>query len=255
MKLVDLAQPFSSETPTWPYFPSPQVRAFHTHARDAKCSKIVETNMHTSTHIDAPYHFGPAAWDCAQIPLDRLYGTGLILDISDKVSDYDIITRGIVEGSVPRGERIRENDILILHTGWHRYNWLGPEHDEDRYFCKCPGPNKEMVDWCIQMKFKWVGVDCPSFEHALNTDIRFMRPDLVQEAERKFKKPIDEVLPRELMLYAHREFLGRHNQMMVENIAGDIEKVLGIRANIGAFPWKWIGGDASICRVVVFLED
>lgn len=255
MKLVDLTQPFSSETPTWPYFPSPQVRNFHSHARDAKCSKIVETNMHTSTHVDAPYHFGATGWDCAQIPLDRLFGTGLVVDISGKVGDYDLITRETVESSIPQGERLGEGDILVLHSGWHRYNWVSPGRDEDRYFCKCPGPNKETVDWLIGLRLRWVGIDCPSFEHGLNTDIQHFRPDLVRECEGKFGRPLTDILPEEHHLYTHRVLLGKNNVPLVENMGGDIEQVLGVRTNLGAFPWRWINGEASICRVVAFQED
>ncbi len=255
MQLVDLSQSFDSETPTWPYFPSPEVRNHHSHARDAKCSKIVETNMHTSTHIDAPYHFESGGWDLAEIPLDHLFASGLIVDISDRVGEYDIITREMVEESVPDGKSLRKGDILVLYTGWEKYCFEGEQPDEDIYFCKVPGPNKEMVDWCIDMEFKWVGLDCPSFEHGLNTDIRTMRPDLVREMEQKFGKPINEVLPEEEMLYAHRVFLGSKNQCIVENLGGDISTVVGKRAKLGAFPWKWNNGEACICRVVAFLED
>jgi len=40
----------------------------------------------------------------------------------------------------------------------------------------------------------------------------------------------------------------------VENIGGDIDQVLNRRCRIGAFPWKFKGGEASICRVVAFLD-
>jgi kynurenine formamidase len=31
--------------------------------------------------------------------------------------------------------------------------------------------------------------------------------------------------------------------------------VLNRRCQIGAFPWKFVGGEASICRIVAFIED
>ena len=255
MKLVDLTQSFDAETPTWPYFPTPQVRSYHTHSRDAKCSKIVETNMHTSTHVDAPYHFSSRGWDLAEIPMDHLCSTGLVVDISDRISEYDLITRDIIEESVPEGESLRKEDILILYTGWERYCFEGEDPDEETYFCKVPGPDRETVDWCIDMDFKWVGIDCPSFEHGLNTDIRNMRPDLVEEMEEKFGQPLEEILPEDEMLYAHRIFLGENNQLIVENLGGDLSTILGQRATFGAFPWKWNNGEASMCRVVAFLDE
>jgi kynurenine formamidase len=38
----------------------------------------------------------------------------------------------------------------------------------------------------------------------------------------------------------------------VENVGGDIEQVLNRRCVIGCFPWKFVGGEASLCRVVAF---
>ena len=39
-----------------------------------------------------------------------------------------------------------------------------------------------------------------------------------------------------------------------ENVGGDIEKVLNTRCIIGAFPWKFEGGEACPCRILAFLD-
>ncbi len=39
-----------------------------------------------------------------------------------------------------------------------------------------------------------------------------------------------------------------------ENVGGDIEKVLNTRCIIGAFPWKFEGGEACPCRIIAFLD-
>jgi arylformamidase len=41
----------------------------------------------------------------------------------------------------------------------------------------------------------------------------------------------------------------------VENVGGDIKEVLGRRLTLCAFPWKFVGGDASICRLVGILDE
>ena len=46
-----------------------------------------------------------------------------------------------------------------------------------------------------------------------------------------------------------------HNITHVENVGGDIDEVLNTRCRIGDFPWKIIGGDGCICRVIAFLDD
>lgn len=39
-----------------------------------------------------------------------------------------------------------------------------------------------------------------------------------------------------------------------ENVGGDIENVLNTRCIIGAFPWKFEGGEACPCRIIAFLD-
>jgi len=41
---------------------------------------------------------------------------------------------------------------------------------------------------------------------------------------------------------------------MLENLGGELADVAGRRVAVGAFPWRWIGGEACICRVVAFVE-
>lgn len=50
------------------------------------------------------------------------------------------------------------------------------------------------------------------------------------------------------------KLLFAHGIIHAENVGGDIDKVLNRRTIIGAFPWKFVGGDGSICRIVTFLE-
>ena len=52
---------------------------------------------------------------------------------------------------------------------------------------------------------------------------------------------------------SHR-ILYTHGIWGIENAGGDIDKVTGKRALIAAFPIKWIGGDASMVRLVAMVE-
>jgi kynurenine formamidase len=40
-----------------------------------------------------------------------------------------------------------------------------------------------------------------------------------------------------------------------ENVGGDLAELGTTRCIIGAFPWKFIGGEASICRIIAFFTD
>src|SRR5437870_13876915 len=81
MRVVDLTQPWGDRMPTWPQFASIKVTDITTHHRDRKSTLLVETNMHTGTHTDAPIHYSETGMHLGEIPLADLIGTGLVLDL------------------------------------------------------------------------------------------------------------------------------------------------------------------------------
>jgi arylformamidase len=95
----------------------------------------------------------------------------------------------------------------------------------------------------------------PGADHPLNTDrVRSLRPDLVAEWEVQTGRQLRDLFPEETLGAMHMIPFAE-NITHAENLGGDIEQVLGRRLFIGAFPWRYIDGDASICRVVAFVND
>ncbi len=252
MRLVDLTQPWGAQMPTWPQFEPIEVKAIHSHHRHAKSTLSVKLNMHTGTHLDAPIHYWPTGKHLGQIPLEDLVGTGLVIDLSPLCRPWTLYTLEQVLQAAP--EPIREGDIVVLYTGWHRYNWAEGSPDEVCYFDKHPGPHPEVIDELVSKRAKWIGTDTPSLDHSLDTAIRAMRPDLVEEYEVLTGQPIEATLPRKWLEYSHVT-TAKANIPLVENLAGDIRQVLGRRVTLGAFPWRWEGGEACVCRVVAFLDE
>jgi arylformamidase len=81
-----------------------------------------------------------------------------------------------------------------------------------------------------------------------------MRPDLVEEHEARVGKRLDKMFPKEDLFVMHRVPF-RHHIQHVENLGGDVEQVLNQRSLIEVFPWKFVGGEASIARVVAFVPE
>ncbi len=60
------------------------------------------------------------------------------------------------------------------------------EADEIRYFVKHPHRTGAKFDeWALDMKIKWIGVDCGSADHPMNTIIAQCYPKLFKQAEQK----------------------------------------------------------------------
>jgi kynurenine formamidase len=248
MRLVDLSHPVTIHSPGWVGYPGLKLWYLQTHQTHGIVSQMIETPLHLSTHLDAPMHGVSGGADVASLPLDQLVGPAAIADVSE-VGEWGVYTPELVMQKV----NVRPGDILILHTGWHRYYAGMPEEDLVRYFCKHPGPDRRFADWVVEMRFRWIGVDCGSADHPMNTSIRWKRPDLAREYERRFQVSVEERFPEEHLFAMHHEPF-RRGVVHAENLGGDLAQLLNRRCVVGAFPWKFVGGEASICRIVAFLD-
>jgi arylformamidase len=254
MKLIDLTIPIGIATPPWPTYEPLQVKYFKRLAPNGANGQLLTHSNHVGTHLDGEIHFYTPGKDIASLSLDYLVGPGVVVDLSDAVGDYDIYTSQMVEERV----EVREGDILIVHTGYHRYGWDHPTADEIRYMVKHPGPDREFAEWCQAKKIKWIGVDCGSADHPMNTIIRQWMPRQAKEADthfrQKYGQSLEERFDDSKYQLMHIE-LFPHGIIHAECVGGDIDLLLNERCIIGCFPWRFVDGESSICRIVAFVED
>jgi kynurenine formamidase len=247
MKLVDLSHPFGDKAPLWPYFEDVKIERVHYFAKSGVLSQKVTTVMHCTTHTDAPAHVVEGTAYTDEVPLESYYGTAVVVDIPKK--KWELITAEDLENATPK---IEKGDIVIIHTGWHRY-W----GDSTKYFCHSPGLGKEAGEWLVKKGVKAVGVDQQALDHPLHTAIGPhgpgpLRPDILKEYKAETGREVIEDFP---------EWEPCHNAILSngiigwENVGGDIEKVLGKRVTIAGFPIRWHKGDGSIVRLVAFIDE
>ena len=262
MKLVDLSHPWNVHTPGWVGYPGSKIYYTQTLQTNRILSQRIETSLHVGTHIDAPMHAADAIGDVASLPLTKLVHEGVIVDVSDVVGDWDIIKPKHITDKV----EVKKGDILIIHTGFHQYYEGMPGKDLTRYFCMHPGATNEMASWMLDMEISWWGVDTGSADHPMNTTIRSMRPDLTRQFEEKvgmsvgkyfgeytYRHPKSGRLVKEDLFPMHY-LLFPSGCVHAENVGGDLAKVLNQRCIIGAFPWKFEGGEACPCRIIAFFD-
>lgn len=254
MKIIDLTIPLGIATPPWPTYEPLQVKYFKRLAPNGANGQVLTHSNHLGTHLDGEIHFHTAGKDIAALDFDFLYGAGVIVDLSDAAGDYDVYTSQMIEERV----EVKEGDILIIHTGYHRYGWDQPLADEVRYMVKHPGPDREFAEWAKRKKIKWIGVDCGSADHPMNTIIRDWMPRQAREAEAHFQQKYGMSLAKffddtkyQLM---HLE-LFPHGIIHAECLGGDIDLLLNERVTIGCFPWRFVDGESSICRIVAFVDE
>jgi kynurenine formamidase len=263
VKIVDLSHLMNVHTPGWVGYAGNQMYYAQNLQTKMIVAQRIDTALHVGTHIDGAMHGTDGMGDMASYPLDFLVSPGVIVDISKHMDDWAIITPGMLESA---GVEIRQGDILIIHTGFNRY-WEGkPQQDLVRYFCMHPGGQIELLQWMLQKKIKWFGIDCGSGDHAMNTSIRLMRPDLAAEFERRVGKSCEDFFGwfeythnksgRRVRanIFTFHSWAFQEGLIHAENIGGDIETVLNQRCLIGAFPWRYEGLEACPCRIVCFFD-
>jgi len=254
MRFIDLTIPLGIATPPWPTYEPLQVKYFKRLAPNGANGQLVTHSNHVGTHLDGEIHFHTPGKDIAMLDFDFLVHEGVVVDLSDVCGDYDIYTSAMVEDRV----EVRDGDILILHTGYHHFGWDQPTADEVRYMVKHPGPDREFALWCRKKKIRWIGVDCGSADHPMNTIIRDWMPRQAREADAHFRKsygePLAERFDDSKYQLMHLE-LFNHGIIHAECLGGDIDLLLNQRVTVGCFPWRFVDGESSIARIVAIVDD
>ena len=91
---IDLTHPFNNETIYWPTalsFSHAEVFDGFTEAGFYYSKYDISGAEHGGTHLDAPRHFGEGKWAADEIPLDRLIGPAIKIDISAKATQVKCI--------------------------------------------------------------------------------------------------------------------------------------------------------------------
>jgi arylformamidase len=254
MRPIDLSIPLGIGTPAWPTYEPLEMKYFKRLAPNGANGQLLTHSNHVGTHLDGEIHFYTPGKDIAALSLDYLMHEGAVVDLSDAAGDYDVYTSRMVEERV----EVREGDILIIHTGYHHYGWDQPTADEIRYMVKHPGPDREFAAWCRAKKLRWLGVDCGSADHPMNTIIRTWMPRQAKEADTHFRAKhgmsLAEFYTDDKYQLMHIE-LFNHSIIHAECLGGDIDLLLNRRAVIGAFPWRLVDGESCICRILAFVPE
>jgi kynurenine formamidase len=244
VELVDMTNAYGYGAPLWPYFQDISVSRMHYHAKSRVLSQEVTHVAHMGTHADSPGHVEEEYPSIDQVPIERYMGKGVIVDIPKK--KWEVISAEDLENAEPS---IESGDIVIIHTGWHRF-W----GDSVKYFVYAPGLYKEAGEWLAKKKVKAVGVDTQALDHPLGTMLA-QPPPLLPWVEEAYQAETGHKVSDDFPYWepAHRLML-TNGIVGWENVGGDIDKVVGKRCTIFGLPTKWINGDGSNVRLVAMLE-
>ena len=180
-KLVDLTYPFDSTTIYWP-----TARGFRldvaAHGRTEAgywyASNDICASEHGGTHLDAPIHFGEGRLTVDAIPIERLIGPAVVVDVSDSCAvtvDYRLRVEDLT-GWEQRHGRIPDGAIVLMRAGWgtrwpDRKRYFATETPQDPLTLHFPGFSREAAEFLTrERRVDAVGLDTPSLDHGPSRD-------------------------------------------------------------------------------------
>jgi kynurenine formamidase len=183
-RAVDLSHAFDADTIFWPTeegFALELGFAGRTEQGYWYEANRFRSAEHGGTHIDAPVHFAEGRQSVDEIPLERLIGPAVVVDVREACAadpDYAIHVADLRafesrHGAIPRGA------IVLLHTGFSRF-WpdrarylgttqRGPEAVPLLHF---PGLAPEAAAWLVERHVRAVGIDTASIDPGQSNDFQ-----------------------------------------------------------------------------------
>jgi kynurenine formamidase len=180
-ELVDLSHSYSAATLYWPTSPSAfELKPIHvgpTPAGFFYSAYTFATPEHGGTHLDAPVHFDAKGISVERIPLDRLVGPAVVLDVSAKAAadpDYRLTLADIEAFEADHGS-IAPGTIVLLRTGWSarwgdRKAYFGDDTPNDATKLHFPGYGVEGRLLVEERQVAALGVDSPSVDYGPSQD-------------------------------------------------------------------------------------
>jgi kynurenine formamidase len=232
-KLVDLTYPFDERTIYWPTnkpFQWEKTDWGMTAGGYWYASANFAASEHGGTHIDAPIHFGKGQHAVDEIPIQRLVGPAVVVDVTPGVArdrDYRLTVEDLKAWEARHG-RIPDGAIVLMYSGWGRHwpdrgKYLGSETPGDPKTLHFPGFSKEAAEFLVkERKIDGVGIDTPSIDHGPSTNF-----------------------------IAHQVLNGA-NLYALENVA-NLDKLPPKGATLIALPIKIKGGTGGPVRIIAIL--
>jgi kynurenine formamidase len=174
-RIIDLTHAINADLPPWPgdkksfeAMPNASVE------KDGYFTRSFWMLEHYGTHLDAPAHFPRGKTTVDRIPVERLIGPAVVLDVrkeGEGDADYRLPVARVEEWERAHGE-IPARAIVLLRTGraslWpHADRYRGMASDGTMHF---PGFSVEAVKYLISKRVSGIGADAMSVDAGNSKD-------------------------------------------------------------------------------------
>lgn len=181
-EIVDLSHAYDANSIFWPTAESFVLEKVADGVTDAGyyyAANNFSTSEHGGTHVDAPVHFAQGKASVDEIPLDRLIGPALVVDVSARAAadaDYQVSVDDFLAWEREHGI-IEPSGILLIRTGFSsrwpdaaRYLGTAERGSAAASRLHFPGLHPEAARWLVANRpVKAVGIDTASIDYGPST--------------------------------------------------------------------------------------
>lgn len=185
--IVDLTHAFDERTVYWPTSPSAfeldSLAWGETEGGWFYSAFAFSTPEHGGTHLDAPIHFARGGQAADEVPLERLVGPAVVIDVTERAAqdrDY-LLTRDDVVRFEQEHGRIAPGTIVLLRTGWSRFwpdraAYLGDDTPGDASNLHFPSYGEDAARLLVEERqVAALGADVASIDAGASTDFAVHR--------------------------------------------------------------------------------
>jgi kynurenine formamidase len=235
--LVDLSHAYDAQAIFWPTAAPFRLSKVHdgmTPGGYYYAANDFATSEHGGTHVDAPIHFAQGHQTVDQIPLDRLLGAAVVIDVTaDAAKDADYqVTADDLQRAEARDGRIPDHAIVLIRTGFSKRwpdaaSYLGTAERGEAGAAKLrfPGLHPAAAAWLVANRsISAIGIDTASIDYGPST-----------------------------LFESHRALFAKDIPAF-ENLTG-LERLPSRGAHVIALPMKIAGGSGAPLRVVAIVPS
>lgn len=196
---------------------------------------IVQMGVHSTTHIDAPWHYSPTvagkkAKTAEQIPLEKCYADGMVIDMQHK-PDFEAISVADMERFLADNAlELKPGTIVLIRTGRAKYNGTPDFHKRGT------GMSAEATEWLIDRGISVMGIDQWGWDLPLP-----------YQAEQAKKTGNSELFWEAHLVGQRKEYF--HMEQLV-----NLEALPLSGFKVCCFPLKLVGASAAPARVVAIID-
>jgi len=254
-RIVDLSKEIA-ENPTDPFFMRVKVK-HHRHRRARWLVRllglpfrlfprdfdgwaddtITRLGVHATTHIDAPWHYGPTDSEgrplptIEQMPLDLMFGPGVVFDMAHKQDGEEIDVPDLVNALAKIGVQLSPGTIALIRTGRDRHQ------GQPDYWKLGTGVSASATEWLIDHGVRVMGIDQWGWDLPFHHQIRRSKSE-----------------GRNDLFWAGHLVGRRKPYWHIEQLRG-LDALPAQGFDIGIFPLRLKGASAAPARVVAFLYE